>query len=274
MTLIGENTFSIKAMFYIVYQSTNRLNQRYYIGWHKTHDLADGYLGSGKRLRREVHKYGGDSFTREVLFCCDSAVEAFAKEREIVRQHLGNPLCLNLADGGHGGWTRSGPPIRNYTPTIRANISASKTGSRNPNYGTVWVMKDDISTRVPKGDLHLWLAGGWVRGRVFYPVFTKAAREAISKAVRSAYKAGSHDEAMAYMAARTRGTKRIYKGDVSKRIPPSEVTSYLGVGWVLGMSPKVRAKLAAATTERMKFEKAAGIKRVRHPSSNAAVGQE
>ena len=71
---------------YIIYKTTNTLNNREYIGYHSTKDLDDGYLGSGKILEHAISKYGKDKFTKEILYEYDNREEALVKEKEIVNQ--------------------------------------------------------------------------------------------------------------------------------------------------------------------------------------------
>lgn len=92
-------------MFYVIYQTTNKINGKIYIGKHKTANLDDGYLGSGRYLQRAITKYGVDNFTCEVLHLLNSEEEMDAKEREIVNaEFLKRDNVYNLKLGGEGGF--------------------------------------------------------------------------------------------------------------------------------------------------------------------------
>lgn len=54
-------------ILYTVYRTTNLLNGMFYIGVHKTTNPNDSYLGSGKRLRYAIKKYGVEAFEKEIL---------------------------------------------------------------------------------------------------------------------------------------------------------------------------------------------------------------
>ncbi len=48
-----------KTIHYL-YKTTCLVTNRYYIGMHSTCNIDDGYMGSGKRLRYSIRKYGVD----------------------------------------------------------------------------------------------------------------------------------------------------------------------------------------------------------------------
>lgn len=91
-------------MNYIIYKTTNLLNGMYYIGCHQTDNLDDGYLGSGKYLKRAIKKYGSKNFKVNILYSVSNKEEMFGLERSIVNESLINdPLSYNLKIGGSGG---------------------------------------------------------------------------------------------------------------------------------------------------------------------------
>lgn len=89
---------------FIVYCTTCTVTKKWYVGVHSTNNLDDGYLGSGKILKRSIEKYGIDNHVRRILFECKSIEEAYSLESTIVNESiLKYDKCMNLVIGGNGG---------------------------------------------------------------------------------------------------------------------------------------------------------------------------
>lgn len=92
-------------MHFIIYETTNNVNGKKYRGAHVCESLNDGYLGSGKLLKKAIAKYGFENFHRSILCECDSIESMFEQEAIYVNpEWVQNPLTYNLKIGGEGGW--------------------------------------------------------------------------------------------------------------------------------------------------------------------------
>jgi len=92
-------------MKHIVYKITNKNDRKIYIGYHKTNDIHDSYMGSGTYLKRAIEDEGVDNFEKEILFVFSTAKDAFEKEAELVdTAFTQREDTYNIALGGHGGW--------------------------------------------------------------------------------------------------------------------------------------------------------------------------
>ena len=86
-----------------VYKITNIINNKIYIGVHGTDNIDDGYMGSGRRLRYSIKKYGKENHKVEILEFLDSREELIKREEEIVNlNEIAKNECINLVVGGEG----------------------------------------------------------------------------------------------------------------------------------------------------------------------------
>ena len=115
-------------MFYIIYKTTNIINGKFYIGKHQTKDLLDGYLGSGKLLKRAINKYGIDNFHREILHICKDKQHMNLLESILV---VPDPeVNYNLCAGGKGGFSYINSVVYTKEKRVEHNRNISSSGSR------------------------------------------------------------------------------------------------------------------------------------------------
>lgn len=89
---------------YVVYQITNTITDKVYIGVHRTEDLEDRYMGSGRLIKRAIRKHGRDAFKKDILYIFEDAESAYTKEAEIVDTlFVKRADTYNMKEGGLGG---------------------------------------------------------------------------------------------------------------------------------------------------------------------------
>lgn len=92
-------------MFYYMYQIKNKVNGKIYVGVHKTSNINDGYMGSGKVIRAAINKHGIENFEKTILETFANSEEMFKREKEVVTEDfLSRDDVYNLRRGGLGGF--------------------------------------------------------------------------------------------------------------------------------------------------------------------------
>ena len=84
--------------YYTVYEITDKTNGMKYIGKHKTNNLDDMYMGSGRLLKQNQEIKGIENFTKKILHLCKDEqhmAEMEAMEIEKVKAYENN-MYYNL----------------------------------------------------------------------------------------------------------------------------------------------------------------------------------
>lgn len=86
---------------YITYKTTNKITGEYYIGSHKTDNPNDDYLGSGKKIKESIKRYGKKAHIKEILGTFKTREESLCLEHKLIKEKRKNDKnCINLSGGG------------------------------------------------------------------------------------------------------------------------------------------------------------------------------
>jgi len=221
-------------MFYTVYKITNLINDKIYIGAHKTSDLDDGYMGSGVHLKRAQEKYGIENFEKEILKVFDSSEEMYSMESQLVTEDfVKDDTNYNLKEGGHGGFD---------------HIKQTHYDKRSRN--KAWIEKLIVSQKRGR-DTMKWLHENdpeWLYKKT--TAFINSIKEYYEKGGKNGFSGKNHSETFKEkMKGHTRqngeknsqfGSMWIYNLEekVSKKIKKEELQDYENLGWIKGRKMK------------------------------------
>jgi Mor family transcriptional regulator len=111
-----------------VYETTNLVNGKKYIGVSVTKNNSDNYLGSGVLLKRAIKKYGVENFNKTIIKNFSSEEEARNYERVLIDEldAINDKNYYNLVAGGFGGG------VKNHlvTDETKQKISNSHKGKK------------------------------------------------------------------------------------------------------------------------------------------------
>ncbi|AHJ86989.1 putative Seg-like homing DNA endonuclease [Salmonella phage STP4-a] len=150
-----------RVNMYTVYKVTNLVNNKIYIGVHKTNNPYDSYMGSGKFIMKAHRKYGLHNFKKEILYVYDTKndyedmVLAFKKEEELVTEDfIKLSTNYNAVIGGIGCRAHSNETLKKISETTsksmtgrkcldstKSKISAALKGSKVPNHVRLKISK-------------------------------------------------------------------------------------------------------------------------------------
>jgi len=205
-----------KNKYFIVYKTINLKNGKFYIGVHETHNINDGYFGSGKFLRNSIYYHGKENFKREILELCENKKQMYDKEREIVTEELiKNPKCMNLVVGGVGF-------IDDEKHRKISRLGGNATSLKLKNDPQFKKRHQEIASKKMKKQHQL--------GKIKYDTFTnKKHSDETKKLMSKKHKgAGIGNKNSQY------GTCWITKGDINKKIKNVDLPQFLQEGWLRG----------------------------------------
>lgn len=208
-------------MYGYIYKTTNLLNNKFYIGQKKSDRfLAEDYLGSGRRLRAAIDKYGAESFFTELIDTAESKYELDQKELYWIDfLDARNPdIAYNIAKGGDGGDT--GHSYKGMPGRIQSEAERQK--------------RSESLKKAYREGRHL-------------TILSDESRSIMSQKAKSRKKSKDFT---------TAGRKAINNGIINKLVFEHELEKYLQEGWIQGKiksnKPAWNKGLTKNTDDRLK----------------------
>jgi hypothetical protein len=140
---------NISNKYNYIYKITNILNGKIYIGVHKTNNLEDGYMGSGKILKRSIRKHGIENFKKEILQFFPTYMEALEEERILVNMDFINSEdTYNLREGGYGRCRFSNDALQFLSETAKKRWENDEYRDKMINAFNTQERRNNISTKI------------------------------------------------------------------------------------------------------------------------------
>ena len=229
-----------KKIHYL-YKTTCIITSRWYIGLHSTNNMDDGYMGSGKRLRYSIRKYGVDNHKKEILeFFETRELLVEAEIKAITTDMITDTDCMNIVDGG-GGFTSEYAKIC----AIKSNEKQRFLRENNQE----WVDNHKLKTSL--GLKKAYDTGKREKKTPFD--WTGKKHSEVTKELLSELKRGTGigENNSQY------GTCWITKDGTNKKIKKEDIETYLNEGWVKGK--KVKSSIDESILLEIKELKESGI---------------
>ena len=229
-----------KKIHYL-YKTTCIITSRWYIGLHSTNNMDDGYMGSGKRLRYSIRKYGVDNHIKEILeFFETRELLVEAEIKAITADMITDTDCMNIVDGG-GGFTSE-----------YAKICAIKSNEKQRflrENDQEWV--DNFSDKMSLANKKAYDDGNREKTYFFDRNGVEHSDDAKQKISEAKKGTGTGENNSQY------GTCWITKDGTNKKIKKEDLDSYLNEGWVKGK--KVKSSIDESILLEIKGLKESGI---------------
>ena len=245
-----------KELHYVIYQITNLVNGKIYIGKHKTENLDDGYMGSGTRISQLISKYGKNQFKKEIIKFFENRQKLSLYEKKIVNEDtIKDPLCLNLIEGGDWGerkiTTKGLVTVRDKNGDcfdVRIDDPRYLSGEyKSVNHGSTTVRDKDGKTFRVNIDDELYRSGYYtsvLKGNIGFSgrttIFKDGKYQVIDKCDLEKYinEGWERRSKCRGRISPTKGMIHISKGNESKMIHREDISIYVLDGWCPGRVAK------------------------------------
>lgn len=213
-------------MNYTIYQITNLINNKIYIGAHYTEDINDNYFGSSIPVKQAISKYGIENFRKDTLHIFDNSNDMFAKEAEIVNEDFVQRRdTYNLKPGGHGGWHHiNNDPEKRKLVTEAARKYNKENGIGGSSHWTSEGRANIVASLRQQSAINVENGSAWT-------ATAKVKRQA-TIAKNKSYSGSKNSQFGKYWISHPL-TKEI------KRINATELDYYINQRWVRGKTGKV-----------------------------------
>lgn len=137
----------MKYKYNYIYEIKNLINNKTYIGQHKTNNLEDGYMGSGVVLRAAFKKYGKQNFQKTILEECTIETVNDAEIKWITLYKEQGKAEYNIAGGGQGCSNPFQFKSKEELQKIYAKMSKTRTGKPSGVAGKRWNKNTNCLTK-------------------------------------------------------------------------------------------------------------------------------
>lgn len=252
-------------MYGYIYITTNKINNKKYIGQHRSSTFDKNYIGSGVLLQKAVEHYGKENFETSILRECFSEDDLNQSEVDLIKEFdaVHSDDFYNIANGGEGHtcspWNKglTGLPVTEaqlnnlkkgrHLPASekqRKQLSARRKNcvvsletrsllSKNAK-GRIGINNGSINKCVKSEELDDFLTHGWKLGHIVDTTErVKKFRETHankSDKQKQETKQKLHDAFV--------GTIWVTNGSVSKQIKQDQLQEFLDKGFVRGRKYK------------------------------------
>lgn len=219
--------------------TTNLINNKKYIGQHKSSEFTENYKGSGTALWNAINKYGWDNFKVEMIEECQSLEELNNREAYWTKFYnaVESDEFYNLVEGGNQP---------GFSDELRIKLRKNHvdfSGSNNPMYGRHHSEETRKKMRISGRGKHSVIAGS---NHPFYgkfgkdnPNYGKKRTNETKRRMSEAYDYNKHNseetrKRMSASAKKRTGKIFINNSERCIMIYPEEFDYYSSIGYVKG----------------------------------------